>query len=210
MCIYMYIYRERDIHAYIHIHVCTYIYIYIYTHTYWRGWRNVFRCLLFSFALLDLGTSSLRRGRSNLLCIVQTLTDDLRRESTASLLAGRGGGGALFAVSVRVRRLRFSAQSSEAWWQGGMPLESCPLQSWTQWNRSPAPMFLCVRQYIGAREPLFRANESRREPQPYSTKLWPALARDHDARDERATAAKLWLVYTTSIYTYQPINMFRI
>ena len=34
------------------------------------------------FALLDLCVSSLRRGHANILCVVQILTDDRRREST--------------------------------------------------------------------------------------------------------------------------------
>ena len=34
------------------------------------------------FTLLDLCVSSLRRGHANLLCIVPSLTDDPRREST--------------------------------------------------------------------------------------------------------------------------------
>ena len=34
------------------------------------------------FTLLDLCVSSLRRGHANLLCIVQILTDDPRRESS--------------------------------------------------------------------------------------------------------------------------------
>ena len=38
------------------------------------------------FTLLDLCVSSLRRGHANLLCIVPILTDDPRRESTASVI----------------------------------------------------------------------------------------------------------------------------
>jgi hypothetical protein len=38
------------------------------------------------FTLLDLCVSSLRRGHANLLCIVPILTDDPRRESSASCL----------------------------------------------------------------------------------------------------------------------------
>ena len=78
--IYIYIYRERErcapmleLVAYNPpTSIQQYIYIYTYIH-------NVFE-------LFDLCVSSLRRGHADLLCIVQVLTDDPRRESGLGLL----------------------------------------------------------------------------------------------------------------------------
>ena len=51
-----------------------------------RGANQVVRSfLLNSLPLLDVCVSSLRRGHANLLCIVQMLTDDPRRESSQIL-----------------------------------------------------------------------------------------------------------------------------
>ena len=44
----------------------------------WRLYQKV-------FTLLDSCMSSLRRGHANLLCIVPSLTDDPRRESTREM-----------------------------------------------------------------------------------------------------------------------------
>ena len=78
--IYIYIY------IYTHIHVCVYIYIYVYA--YIRTHRRAYvLCVVNPCGCtpLDLRASSLRRGCANLLRAAQILTDDLQRESTASL-----------------------------------------------------------------------------------------------------------------------------